>query len=194
MKKKLTVMCDVDGTIVDNVSHKWGEWYLEKTGVLLTTSDLLNMPTIFSNPNLAKDYAIDPRLYWYQHDLYDNIDLFPGVSSWFDILHNNYDLEVIFVSCCIDAHLESKFNFIKRNFANLNYHFVNTCPRHFIHADIILEDNNEQIIKHIDNCRFKRPRYIHIDNHLNGKIDNFGADISYIYFNWYVDDIASITC
>lgn len=131
---------DID-LVVANASIKWDKWLQEKSNV---TESML--PTGEAEYAAHKHYPTFPKelcpiSFWNSDTLYDEgVPLIPNSKEVITDLSNNYS--IIFLTLVTGNHYESKYNYIKRHFSHIDYHFiaVGSHSKHLVNLDYMIDD------------------------------------------------------
>lgn len=122
---------DVDETVV-SVKEDWRKYTKQKYNIDLDFSKEINDKKLLD--------------FWYQSDIYDYIKPIKNTDIYINELYQYY--KIVFISDCIDEHLDSKHKFLKRYFKFDA--FINTSDKGIINLDYIIDD---------------RPIFLSSDNH-----------------------------
>ena len=118
---------DIDQTIVDSHSL-WIEW-LSSQGIRTTIDEINN-----------QKFDIDIEDFWRDENLYDSLSLYDErISFYLESLSSKYD--IVFISKCFPEHIQSKYNFLKRNF-KFKFSFMETTLKYLIDCDVMIDDSN----------------------------------------------------
>lgn len=144
MKRKL-IACDVDLTVVDTLTP-WLKWFESIVGLPVNNEDHEYdlVPEMRQLIHKAGVPYFDPMKYWHNPNLYDNLEPLNGSVMVLEALSKTSD--IVFVSSCVPEHMESKLNFLKRNFYFMKG-FLSTHDKHFVDYDLLIDDKIEHILK-----------------------------------------------
>ena len=119
--RKYKIGIDVDETIV-STKNMWKKYVKEYYNIDLDFSKEI------TDSKFIK--------FWHQPNIYDNLKPITNTDKYINDLYNYY--KIIFISDCVDEHIQSKYNFLKRYFKFDA--FINTPNKDIIDLDYIIDD------------------------------------------------------
>lgn len=87
----------------------------------------------------------DPKAFWKQSDLYDNMSIFPEAYHNIKKLYN-LGWEIVFCSWCCPEHEASKIGLARKTFDFMSpddFHFVSTHSKGVLRPDVAVDDRDE---------------------------------------------------
>lgn len=137
--KKLRILCDMDGVVV-NLLEPWLQTYRRETGEYVYRGAIKDWKV----GNYVKD---SERLYQILHrpGFFDYLPPLPGaILGVKELLYAGHDVRFATAPPSADA-ARGKIEWVKRVFDLDQRHVVMTHDKHWLHADVIIDDRPETI-------------------------------------------------
>lgn len=142
MAKRIIV--DIDLTVVETC-RVWWQYLVSKS-----LSNISYDEYLAANGTIPYDLAtlfpdvLDGHLFWYQHDLYDDLVPLPNAVKVLLDIKTRFGYEIVFCSHVCGGHYDSKIAFIDRFFPFADA-VVITGEKYTVSGDLVVEDRNEYI-------------------------------------------------
>lgn len=151
MNKVIAV--DVDLTVFDTISP-WLRWFDNLAGIKTNPKNLVQYDLIPYFKSVLESrgiHNVNPFSFWFQKDLYDEMEPIEGCKEKLKELHEQGN-KIVFVSKCEPEHLRSKKKALEYYFPFMSG-FIDTGDKQYCKYDALIDDN----VSLVNRCKKHNP-------------------------------------